>query len=341
MMDLNLLWFILIGVLLAGYAILDGFDLGVGIIHPVLRGDKQRNVAIKAIGPLWDGNEVWLVTFGGALFAAFPEAYATILSGFYLPIMLLLFSLILRAVSIDFRNKVDSLFWRRWWDWGFFFSSLLATFVFGLAAGNLIAGISIDERGEFSGSLMDLVGVYPISVGVLAVTTFALHGAMFLFLKSTGPVRDRLENWLWHCWGIFLVSYVLISMLTLIENPTVVAKVKNAPWAIPIVVLNVLAVANMPRAIFSHRYGQAFISSCVNIACLVGLFCVATFPDLVVSSSQHPSWDIYNAASSQGTLQLMSVIALIGVPLITSYTVIVYWTFRHPIEIEQDAPAES
>lgn len=333
-MDLNLLWFVLIGVLLTGYAILDGFDLGVGIIHPVLSGEKQRNVAIKAIGPLWDGNEVWLVTFGGALFAAFPEAYATILSGFYLPIMLLLFSLILRAVSIDFRNKVESKSWKLMWDLGFFGSSLMATFVFGVAAGNLISGISIDERGEFNGALQDLLGVYPVAVGVLAVATFALHGATFLFLKSTGAVRARLENWLWHCWGIFLVLYVLVSMMTLIENPLVVTRVKNAPWAIPIVVLNVLAVANMPRAIFRQRYGQAFISSCTNIACLVALFCVATFPDLVVSRSNQPSWDIYSAASSQGTLKLMSIIALIGLPLITSYTVIVYWTFRHPIEIE-------
>ena len=333
-MDLNLIWFCLLGALLAGYAILDGFDLGVGIIQPLLRGERERNVAIKAIGPLWDGNEVWLVTFGGALFAAFPEAYATILSGFYLPIMLLLFSLILRAISVDFRNKVNSLFWKSAWDVGFFVSSFLATFVFGVAAGNLIAGVPIDERGEFSGSLANLFGFYPLSTGLLALATFALHGVIFLFLKTTGEVRQKLGIWIWHFWGVFLVMYVLVSMMTLIEHPHVVQSVKAAPWAIPVVVLNVLCVANIPRMIFNTHYGWAFVSSCVNIFCLVALYCISNFPYLVVSTGEGSSLDMYNAASSQGTLWIMFVIAMIGVPLITSYTVIVYWTFRQPVAVD-------
>jgi cytochrome d ubiquinol oxidase subunit II len=309
-MDLNLIWFILLSVLLAGYAILDGFDLGVGIIQPVLKGEQERNVAIKAIGPLWDGNEVWLVTFGGALFAAFPEAYASILSAMYIPVMLLLYFLILRAISIDFRNKVESKFWKLLWDCGFVFSSLGATLVFGVAAGNLIAGLPIDERGDYTGTLVDLFGLYPLATGVLAVATFAMHGAMFLFLKSTGDVRRRLSGWLWHSWGFFLVAYILVSMMTLIENPHVVANIKL------------------------NKYGQAFASSCVNIGCLVALFGVSIFPELVHSTSEHTSITIYNGASSQGTLWLMCIIAMIGVPLITAYTVIVYWTFRHPIEME-------
>lgn len=335
-MDLNLIWFILIGVLLAGYAILDGFDLGVGIIHPVLKGAGQRNVAIKAIGPLWDGNEVWLVTFGGALFAAFPEAYATILSAMYLPIMLLLFCLILRAISIDFRNKVDSSFWKFFWDVGFHISSLGATLVFGVAAGNLVAGLPLDERGAYTGTLADLFGFYALATGLLAVATFAMHGVMFLFLKSTGPVRDRLNGWLWHTWGLFLTVYILVSMLTLIENPHVIENIKRAPWAIPIVIVNVLCVANIPRSIQLKKYGQAFISSSVNIACLVALFSVSIFPQLVYSTDTGRSLTIYNAASSQGTLWLMCIIAMIGVPLITCYTVVIYWTFRHPIEYDSE-----
>ncbi len=333
-MDLNLIWFVLIGFLLAGYAILDGFDLGVGIIHPVLRGERQRNVAIKAIGPLWDGNEVWLVTFGGALFAAFPEAYATILSAMYLPIMLLLFSLILRAISIDFRNKVEAPFWRLFWDLGFHISSFGGTLVFGVAAGNLVVGLPMDERGVFTGSLPDLFGFYPLATGVFAVATFAMHGVMFLFLKSTGNVRQRLKGWLWHTWGLFLASYILVSMMTLIENPHVVANIKGAPWAIPVVILNVLCVCNIPRAILAEKYGQAFVSSCLNIACLVAMFSISIFPNLVYSTSDGASLTIYNAASSQGTLWLMCIIAMIGTPMILSYTVIIYWTFRHPIEEE-------
>lgn len=333
-MDLNLIWFVLIGVLLAGYAVLDGFDLGVGIIHPVLRTEKKRNVAIKAIGPLWDGNEVWLVTFGGALFAAFPEAYATIMSAMYLPIMLLLFSLILRAISIDFRNKVEATFWKLFWDVGFNVSSLTATLVFGIAAGNLIAGIPLDERGVFTGTTLDLFGAYPLATGVFAVATFAMHGVIFLFLKSTGPVRDKLREWLWHSWGLFLVLYILVSMMTLIENPHVVDRLKNAAWAIPIVVINVICVANIPRSVYREKFGQAFASSCLNIVCLVTLFSASIFPDLVVSTGDGDSITIYNAASSQGTLWLILIIAMIGVPLITCYTVIVYWTFRHPIDFE-------
>lgn len=334
-MDLNLVWFVLLGILLAGYAILDGFDLGVGIIHPVLRGERERNVGIKAIGPLWDGNEVWLVTFGGALFAAFPEAYATILSGMYLPIYLLLFCLILRAISVDFRNKVDSPAWKRLFDIGFFVSSFVATLVFGIAAGNLIGGLALNERGEYTGTLMDLFGVYPLSTGALAVTTFALHGIMFLYLKTTGNISKRLSKWMWHFWGVFLVFYILVSMMTLIENPHVIPKIKQAPWAIPVVILNVICVANMPRTIYLKKFGQAFISSCVNILCLVALFSISIFPDLVYSTGSGPSLTYENAASSQGTLWIMTLIAMLGAPFILSYTAIIYWTFRHPIELEE------
>lgn len=330
-MDLNFVWFILIGVLLGGYAILDGFDLGVGIIHPVLRGNRERGVAIKAIGPLWDGNEVWLVTFGGALFAAFPEAYATILSAMYLPIMLLLFCLILRAISIDFYSKVASDFWKLIWDIGFTLSSFGATLVFGVAIGNLIQGLPIDARGAYTGSLSDLFGVYPLATGALAIVTFAMHGSMFLFLKATDSVRQRLKDWLWHTWGVFLITYILVSMFTLIEQPHVVDAIKQVPWAILIVIFNVACVANIPRAILRENYGQAFTSSCFNIACLVALFSISTFPNLVYSTSDETSLTIYNAASSQGTLWIMCIIAMIGAPLIVSYTAVIYWTFRERI----------
>lgn len=331
-MDLSLVWFMLLGVLLAGYAILDGFDLGVGIIHPILRGERERDVAIKAIGPLWDGNEVWLVTFGGALFAAFPEAYGTILSGMYIPIMLLLFCLILRAISVDFRNKVESPIWKTLFDFGFFVSSFAATLVFGIAAGNLIVGLRLGERGEFLGSTSDLFGAYPLATGLMAVATFALHGVIFLFLKSPGTLRDKLGKWMWHFWGVFLVLYVLVSMMTLIENSHVVETVKRIPWAIPVVIVNVLSVANLPRAIYGQKFGQAFVSSCLNIVCLVALFSISTFPNLVFSTGPGPSLTLSNASSSDGTLWIMTIIAMIGVPFILSYTVVIYWTFRHPIE---------
>ena len=174
-MDLNLTWFVLLGVLLMGYAILDGFDLGVGILHLFVRGDRDRRLVLNSIGPLWDGNEVWLVTFGGALFAAFPDAYATILSGFYFPVMLILLGLIGRAVSLEFRSKVKTKRWRSYWDVSFFLSSTTVTFVFGVALGNIVAGVPLTEQGEFAGSLATLLNPFALLVGALALAGAAMH----------------------------------------------------------------------------------------------------------------------------------------------------------------------
>ena len=162
-MDLVTIWFGLLGVLLAGYAVLDGFDLGVGILHPLAKTDHERRLFVNAIGPLWDGNEVWLVTFGGALFAMFPEAYASIFSGFYIALMLLLFGLVLRAVSLEMRSKRESMRWRRFWDGGFFVSSLVSTLLFGVAVGNAVKGIPLDQRGNYAGSFFDLLHPIPSS----------------------------------------------------------------------------------------------------------------------------------------------------------------------------------
>lgn len=334
-MTLPLVWFILLGVLLAGYAVLDGFDLGVGMIHPLARGDNERRIFINAIGPIWDGNEVWLITFGGALFAAFPEAYATIFSGFYPYFMALLFALIFRAASIEFRSKVHSPAWRHAWDFGFFGSSLLATFIFGVAAGNAMTGIALDARGVFIGSPLDLLKPYPIMVGVLAVCMFAMHGTLYLYLKvPRGELHQRIGRWVWHAWGIFLVAYILVTILTLLSVPPAIVHFRQWPWAFVIVVINVLAVANIPRTVFADRPGQAFASSCLTIIALVSLFSLALWPNLVTASNlADNSLTIFNAASSHKTLFIMLIIALIGMPLVLTYTAAVYWTFRRRVEL--------
>jgi cytochrome d ubiquinol oxidase subunit II len=337
MMDLPLIWFGLLGVLLAGYAVLDGFDLGVGILHPLARGDRERRIFLGAIGPIWDGNEVWLVTFGGALFAAFPEAYATIFSAFYVPFMLLLFGLILRAVSIEFRSKIVSAAWRRAWDTGFFLASVLVTFLFGVAVGNGMVGIPLDERGVFIGRFVDLLGPYPLLLGLLALAMFAMHGALYLHLKvPAGEVQERVREWMWHTWGTFLVLYMLATIYTLVAVPRATANLQRAPWAAAVVVLSVLAVANIPRAIYRGAPGQAFLSSCATIISLVVLFSLALWPNLVTASNGPTrSLTIYRAASSETTLTIMLIIALIGMPLVATYTAIVYWTFRRRVEVEQ------
>ncbi len=333
-MDLNLVWFILMVALLTGYAILDGFDLGVGILHPLARGDRERRLFVNAIGPLWDGNEVWLVTFGGALFAMFPEAYASIFSGFYLAFMLLLCALILRAVSLEFRSKMQSPRWRSAWDYGFFGSSLLATVLFGVAVGNGLRGVPLDARGLYAGTFVDLLGPYQLLVGLLAVALFAMHGAIFLFLKTEGAVQDRLGPWMWHTWGTFLVLYLLTTICTLVAVPHAVANFTHFPWAAAIVLANILAVANIPRALFARRYGQAFLSSATTIAALVCLFALAVYPNILTASNDPAlSLTMYNAASSQKTLGIGLIIVVIGLPFVIGYTTVIYWTYRGKVEL--------
>jgi cytochrome d ubiquinol oxidase subunit II len=337
-MSLQLVWFGLLGVLLAGYAVLDGFDFGVGILQPLARDDRERRLFVNAIGPLWDGNEVWLVTFGGALFAMFPEAYATVFSGFYMAFVLLLFALIFRAVSLEFRSKVESRTWRSIWDWGFFGSSLLAALLFGVAVGNAVGGIPLDERGVYAGGFFDLLGPYQLLVGLLSVALFAMHGAIYLFLKTEGAVQDRLGKWMWHTWGVFLVLYMLTTMLTLMRVPTATANFQHYPWAAAIVVLKVLAIANIPRCIFNGKYGQAFLSSTFVIVALVGLLGLAVFPNLVTASNDPAnSLTIYNAASSSRTLTIGLIFAAIGMPFVIGYTGMIYWTFRGKVELGENS----
>ncbi len=333
-MDLNTIWFILLGVLLTGYAILDGFDLGVGILHLAVKKDEERRIFMNSIGPLWDGNEVWLVTFGGALFAAFPNAYATVFSGYYTAFMALLFALIFRAVSMEFRSKRESPAWRKFWDASFCGASALATFLFGVAVGNAMRWMPIGPDMEYQGGLLDLLHPYAWLVGALAVATFAMHGSIYLYLKTEGELHKRLREWMWRTFGIFLVLYLLTTIYTLVDIPRATANFRLHPWAWGVVVLNVLAVANIPRAIHLRRAGYAFASSSATIAALTFLFGVALFPDLI-HSSLNPDWslNVYNAASSPKTLRIMLVIALLGMPFVLAYTAVVYWVFRGKVRL--------
>jgi len=333
---LALIWFVLLGVLLVGYTILDGFDLGVGILHPLARGDRDRRVMLNSIGPLWDGNEVWLVTFGGALFAAFPNAYATLLSGFYVAIMLLLFALIFRAVSIEFRSKTEHPVWRRVWDVGFFASSLLAALLLGVAGGNVLLGMPLDERMVVRQTVLQQLSPYPLLVGALTAALFAMHGAIFLYLKTEGELQQRAERWIWHAFGVFLVLYILTTMFTLVEIPRAVAPFRENKWLWIVPLLNVLAVANIPRAMFKKRPAYAFVSSCATIAALATLFATALLPNLIPSALD-ASWSltIYNARSSRDTLGIMLLIALIGMPFVLTYTAVIYWVFHGKVKLDR------
>ncbi len=335
-MDLNILWFILLGVLLAGYAILDGFDLGVGILHLAARNEKERRLMINSIGPLWDGNEVWLVTFGGAMFAAFPNVYATVFSGFYVAFMILLFALIFRAVSLEFRSKRESTAWRRFWDCSFFGASALATLLFGVAVGNALLGIPVDANGVFVGSFFDLIRPYPVLIGLLTVSFAVMHGAIYLYLKTEEELQQVVHRWMWRGFGLTLIFYMLATIFTLSAIPQADRNFREHPWSWVIVVLTVLAFANIPRAIFLGRPFYAFISSSLTILALVFLFSFTLYPNLVASSiSPSYSLTIFNASSSQKTLRIMAIIALMGMPFVLCYTAAIYWAFRGKVRITE------
>jgi len=271
------------------------------------------------------------------LFAAFPQAYATVFSGFYTAFMVLLFALIFRAVSMEFRGKHDTPSWRTFWDVSFCVASAVATFLFGVAVGNAMRGMPIGSDGEFQGTLSDLLHPYALLVGALAVATFALHGSIYLQLKTEGELHQRIREWAWRAFGIFLVIYLFTTIYTL-ADPAIAGlatiNFRLHPWVWLVVVLNVLAIGNIPRAIHLQRPGYAFASSCATIAALTFLFGVALFPNLV-HSSLRPDWSltIYSAASSKKTLGIMAIVAALGMPFVIAYTSVVYWVFRGKVQL--------
>lgn len=333
-LDLNVTWFVLVGVLLCGYAILDGFDLGVGALHLLTKKDEDRRVMLNSIGPVWDGNEVWLVTGGGALFAAFPHVYATVFSGFYTAFMLLVFMIIFRAVAIEFRSKSDSKSWRRNWDFAFSISSILIALLMGTALGNVIVGVPIGADMEADISLIGLLNPYSLLVGITTVALFMMHGAIYAQMKTEGELQKQVKGWINNTIIFFIICYVLLTMATLIYIPDMIDKFKDNPILFLVPLLNMLAVANIPREVHHGREFRAFLSSCFTVLFLFVLLSIGLFPNLVPSTS-NPEWslNIYNAASSQKTLGIMFTMALIGMPFVIAYTVSIYWIFRGKVKL--------
>ena len=335
-LDLNTTWFILIGVLFTGYAMLDGFDLGVGALHLFTRTDEERRIMLNAIGPVWDGNEVWLVTGGGSLFAAVPNVYATVFSGFYMAFVLLLVALIFRAVAIEFRGKQPMLWWRRMWDVGFSAGSIVSSLLIGVAMGNIAWGIPLDDRGEFAGTFWSLLGPYPLLLGVTTLALFMMHGAIYALLKTEGALHDKLRGWINNSIIFFIVCYAMTTMATLLYVPHMAARVRANPWLFSITLFNMLAIANIPREIHLGRDWRAFLSSCLAMVALMGLFGLEMYPNLVLSNPVAAnSLNIHNASSSPKTLAVMLTMALVGVPVVLAYTVSIYWIFRGKVKLEK------
>ncbi|MCU7494146.1 MAG: cytochrome d ubiquinol oxidase subunit II [Ignavibacteria bacterium] len=335
-MDLNTIWFVLVGVLITGYAVLDGFDFGVGILHLFTENEREKRVSLNAIGPVWDGNEVWLLTAGGALFAAFPVVYATVFSGFYIALMLLLLALIMRAVSMEFRSKVDNAKWRKMWDFAFGIGSLLPPVLFGVAIGNILHGLPINEKGIFTGSFLALLNPYSILIGVLSCVMFIMHGAIYLAMKSQNEQHDRSMSVASKAWVAFVILYVISTLASIVVSPFLFEGILKNPLFWILFILMTLSIVFLPLALKLKRLSYAFISSSVVIASMIGLMAVSLFPRLVPSVTDLSySLTVYNSSSTGRTLSTMLIVALLGMPLVILYTAFIYRVFKGKVTIDE------
>ncbi len=337
-MDLNTIWFLLVGVLIIGYAILDGFDFGVGILSLFARNEHERRIHLNAIGPVWDGNEVWLLTGGGALFAAFPVVYATIFSGFYLALVLLLVALIFRAVAFEFRGKVDSSQWRRAWDWAFGLGSLLPAVLFGVAVGNILRGVPIDTHGVYVGTFIGLLNPYSIGVGVLSLVFFTMHGAIYLGMKTEGDLKGRCIQWASRLWVAYVVLYVVVTLASMMVSPFLFKGLLKNPLFYLLFLIQLVSIISLPFALKAGKMFIAFIASSAAIAMMIGQMALSLYPRLAPSLLDlEYSLTIYNASSTPLTHQTMLVIALIGVPIVLVYTIMIHRVFRGKVVITEDS----
>lgn len=335
-MWLNTVWFVLYVFVIGGYVILDGFDLGVGMLAPVVgKDEREQRLLLNSIGPVWDGNEVWLVLGGGALFAAFPIVYASLFSGFYLAMMLVLLVLILRTVAIEFRSKRPSPAWRSLWDWTFFGSSLGITILLGVALGNVVQGVPLDAEGNMNADFLALLNPYSIALGAVAVVMLSLHGGIFLCLKVEGELLERVRRLVPR---LMVAAFILLTTIigwTLLLNDQIPENFKNRVW------LGIFPLAALVAAIIAWRrigggqYLSAFVASSTMIAMLLTTVAAGLYP-VLLPSSINPEYNltIYNAASAEPTLMVMFIIALIGMPFVLLYTAGVYYFFRGRVVLD-------
>ena len=328
-MHLSDLWFIAIAVLWAGYFVLEGFDFGVGILLPVLgRDETDRRVMINTIGPFWDGNEVWLLTAGGATFAAFPSWYAAMFSAFYLPLLIVLVALIIRGVAFEYRGKRDHVRWRAGWDASIFLGSLVPALLWGVAFGNIVLGIPINSRAQFTGNFFTFLNPYALLGGLTTLTLFTLHGALFLALKTTGDMRARANK---TASGLG-VAAILAGGGFLAWSELSYRAAPSSGEGIASVALAALAAGSLIGAVaanLARREGIAFAANFTAIAAATGALFTALYPR-VLPSTLGPAYTLTtgNAASAAPTLAVMTVVAGIFLPLVIAYQAWTYWVFR-------------
>jgi cytochrome d ubiquinol oxidase subunit II len=334
-MDLNTVWFILVTILFTGFFFLEGFDYGVGILLPFLgRDDDERRAIINSIGPVWDGNEVWMITAGGALFASFPDVYATLFSGFYLALVLMLVALILRGVAFEFRHQRENKTWHELWDWAIFTGSLLPALLWGVAVANLMRGFAIEQDMNYYGGLLPLLNPYALLGGLVFVCLFTMHGANFLTRKVTDPIAERAGKVAFTAWifaTVLTVAFVAWTFFAtdLLTKPGINGLIPALLAAVALLITGWL--------IRTRKSGWAFITGSLAIVFATLMVFTGLYPRILISSLD-PSWSltIVNAASAPYTLKVMTIVAAIFVPVVLAYQAWTYWIFRKRVETKSD-----
>lgn len=330
------LWFALFVLIVAGYLILDGFDMGVGmLLIPMARNDVERRTLLNSIGPIWDGNEVWLVLAGGVLFAVFPLAYASLFSGFYLAFMLVLFVMILRTVSMEFRSKEPSPRWRSFWDAVFALASTGLAFLLGAAFGNVLAGVPLDAQGNISITLVEMLKPFPLLVGAATVAMFAMHGSLFLVQKTEGELNARITRAVPRLIAAFFVLNTLVVIAMVVSQQQITARYLDDIWPVIFPAAALVSILLAYRFVRQGLEFRAFLASAATIALLVISGAIGLFPNLIISTTDAAySLTVSNAAAADNTLQICLIVALIGMPFVLLYTGGVYYFFRGKTRVD-------
>lgn len=326
-MQLSEVWFLLIGVLFVGFVFLEGFDFGVGMSTKFLaKNETEQRVLINTIGPFWDANEVWLITAGGAMFAAFPNWYATLFSGYYLPFVVLLLALIARGVAFEFRGKMDSVKWKKTWDWSIFLGSILPPFLLGVLFTSLIKGVPIDKTMTMQAELFDIVNVYTVVGGVAFVLLTYMHGLMFISLKTTGALRERARE---QAQKIYIACAALVVLFVVLTGVYTNAFADRGPVLIPLFAVAIVLYLALYTLLKNKKEGLSFATTGIIIALVTASFFIALFPNVMISSTDIANnLTVYNSASGAYSLKLMTIVAFTMVPIVLGYTIWSYYVFR-------------
>ncbi len=329
------IWFLLAGIFLVGYALTDGFDLGSGILTIFTKKDENRRILYNAVAPVWDGNEVWLIAGGGMLFAAFPIVYAASFSGFYLAILIVLWALIGRAVAFEYRNKKESPLWKKTWDWIYWIGNIVPAFLFGVAVGNAVVGVPIDQQGVYHGTFFTLLRPAPVLIGVVAVFMFLIHGAAYLLRKTEGEVFNLAKRAAYIGFFGYIVSLVITDFLLVITAPYLYSNYFKYPlfWVAPAII--VIGLILFFKFLISEKYSRVIIGSTLVTLGTVLTIAFATYP-VLMRSTINPEYNltIFNSASSHITLTVMLVVTVLLMPIVIFYTAYVYRVFKGKVSAE-------